>query len=115
MRIAVGLLLFCILFPLNTLALDRTQLGLPEGAKARLGKGTINDIEYSPDGTRLAVAGSVGIWIYDTATLEEVDLLISHTGPVESAAFSPDGQLFASGSHDGTVLLWDFSHLAAEN
>ena len=115
MRIAVGLLLLCILFPLNTLSEDYTKMGLPDGAKARLGKGPISDIAYSPDGTRLAVAGSVGIWIYDTATLEEVDLLISHTGPVESAAFSPDGQLFASGSHDGTVLLWDFSHFAAEN
>ena len=115
MRIAVILLLLCILFPLNTLSEDYTKMGLPDGATARLGKGPISDIAYSPDGTRLAVAGSIGIWLYDTATLKEVALLISHTGPVESAALSPDGSVLASGSDDGTVLLWDFSHFAAEN
>ena len=52
----------------NTLAIDYTQWNLPEGAKARLGKGAINDIQFSPDGTRLAVGSSIGIWIYDVQT-----------------------------------------------
>ena len=30
-----------------------TQLNLPEGAKARLGKGRINELMYSPDGVVL--------------------------------------------------------------
>ena len=30
------------------------QWGLPEDATLRLGKGGINDMAYSPDGTRLA-------------------------------------------------------------
>ena len=41
---------------------------------------------YSPDGTRLAVASSIGIWLYDTATHQvgnsrngEVALLTGHT------------------------------------
>ena len=58
---------------------DYTQLSLPEGAKARLGKGWINEIAYSPDGTRLAVAGGIGIWLYDTATYQELALLTGHT------------------------------------
>ena len=115
MRIAVILLLLCILFPLNTLSEDYTKMGLPDGATARLGKGPISDIAYSPDGTRLAVAGSVGIWIYDTATLEEVDLLISHTASVGDVAFGPDGSVLASGSRDATVLLRDCGRFAAGN
>ena len=52
----------------NTFAQDYTQWGLPDGAKARLGKGTISgNIAYSPDGTRLAVASGIGIWLYDTS------------------------------------------------
>ena len=39
-----------------TLAQDYTQLNLPEGAIARLGKGSVNAVQYSPDGAYLAVA-----------------------------------------------------------
>ncbi len=79
---------------------------LPEGAKARFGKGIIYQIQFSPDSTVLAVASSIGIWIYDTETYQEIALLAKHTDAVTSIAFSPDGKTLASGSWDGTVLLW---------
>ena len=79
-------------------AQDFPQWGLPKGAQARLGKGVINEIHYSPDGTRLAVASSIGIWIYDTATHQEVALLTRTMHSVRSVAFSPDGKTIASGS-----------------
>ena len=47
---------------------DSPQWGLPEGAKVRFSKGVLNEIQCSPDGTRLAVASGVGIWLYNTAT-----------------------------------------------
>ena len=60
-----------------------------------------------PDGTLLAVASSIGIWLYDTATAQEVTLLTGHTGRVYSVVFSPDGTTLASGSGDDTLRLWD--------
>ena len=97
-----------VLFPLSTFAQDYTRLGLPEGAKARLGKGHITgNITYSPDGTRLGVASSIGIWIYDAHTGEELALLTGHTEDVSGVLFSPDGSTLASWSLDYTVRLWD--------
>ena len=94
-----------LVFTANSLAQDYTQWNLPEGVKARLGKGWISEIAYSPDGTRLAVAGSIGIWLYDVQTGEELDLLTGHTDWVKRVV-SPDGNT-PSGSWDETVRLWD--------
>ena len=65
------LILFSTVLLSNTFAQDYTQWELPEGATARLGKGGINEIQYSPDNRFLAVASTIGIWIYDTVTLQE--------------------------------------------
>ena len=109
-RFSMFLILFAIFgFVPNTSAQDSPQWHLPEGVKARLGKGRISEIAYSPDGTRLAVASSIGIWLYDAQTGEALDLLTGHTSWVLSVSFSPDGQTLASGSGDGTVLLWELA------
>ena len=88
---------------------DYTYLGLPDGAKARLGKSSIarsNSIALSPDGTRLAAATTIGVWLYDTDTSKELALLKGHTGTVTCVTFSPDGKYLASGSTDMTIRLW---------
>ena len=59
-KTTAALLIFFALFLPNALAQEYTRLSLPQGARARLGKGPINQIQYSPDGTRLAVASSIG-------------------------------------------------------
>ena len=100
-----------VLFAQDVRARDYTRWGLPDGAIARLGKGSISNFDravaWSPDGTRLAVAGSIGIWLYDAHTGAEVARLTGHRDWVSSVAFSPDGNTLASGSRDDTIRLWD--------
>ena len=69
------------------------QQQLPFGAKARLGinKGVISNTAFSPDRTQIAVASSVGIWVYDTATGAETALPPATPFDVSAIAFSPDG------------------------
>ena len=72
---------------------------------ARWGKGAIGKVAFSPDGRLLAVASSLGIYLYDVQTLEEVHFIETNAWVV-SVAFSPDGAVLASGAEDGTVRLW---------
>ena len=112
MKTTVTLLILLTLFSLNiaTLIFEVT-VDYPDGAQAlpRSKRRISGNIAYSPNGTRLAVAGVVGIWLYDLATRQEVSLITGHTDRVASVAFSPDGNTIASGSYDSTVRLWNVS------
>jgi WD40 repeat protein len=76
----------------------------------------ITDIKFSPDGTRLAVAGlfSVEIWDVETGTLvNTLGFRVEADGMAQQLAFSPDGsQLALAGyktshfSSSGTVWRW---------
>jgi len=90
-----------------TFAQDYTQWELPEGTIARLGKGRINDMQYSPDGTILAVATTIGIWIYDTETYQERALLANNNRGVEKILFNPEGTVLASAERLRGITLWD--------
>ncbi len=67
MKITVTLLMFLVLLLPTAHTQDYTRWSVPEGAVVRLGKGVVREIQYSPDGARLAVASTIGIWLYDTA------------------------------------------------
>ncbi|MYG00272.1 sigma-70 family RNA polymerase sigma factor [Candidatus Poribacteria bacterium] len=78
----------------DEIAEDWTKWELPKAAKARLGKGGINTMQFSPDGTLLAVGSNIGIWLYDAKTGKEITMF---PGACQSIAFSPDGRLLANG------------------
>ena len=87
---------------------------MPNGAIVRLGKGGVSykdrGIAFSPDGRRLAVATSMGVWLYDAETFDELALLTGHKEEITTVAFSPNGKILVSGSgfhFPGTLKLWD--------
>lgn len=98
---------FSMVYIPPSFAQDYTQWELPENAIARLGKGWINAMKYSPDGTVFAVATSVGIWLYDTENYQETALLARNNKGVEGLVFSPDGATLASAERSGGITLWD--------
>ena len=87
-------------------------------------EGAVYSASFSPDGKLIASGGYdklVMIWdpekvkpVEITSRLEKLaeppinyQRLAAHAGPVRSVAFSPNGQLVASGSEDNAIRLWE--------
>jgi len=65
-------------------------------------------VAFSPDGRRLACAGSDGtIRVWDVRRRVQLARLPGHSDPIEDVRFSPDGTLLATAGDDDTVRLWD--------
>ena len=115
----LALLLVGVLCVQTSHAQDDNPFSLPEGTRARLGKGAINGwwspVAYSSDGTRLAVASDLGIWLYDAHTGTELALLTDHITRISSVAFAPDGKTLASTGYDEMIQLWDVDSRTLKN
>ena len=84
------------------------KLGLPTGARFRIGKGGIRPfsdrtVAFSPDGQYLAVASTVGVWLYDTVNYQEYALMPSQYA-ITYLAFSPDGSAIVGASSSGNQV-----------
>ena len=75
-----------------------------------------NALAFSPCGKYLASGlwwnpsvetEKVPIRLWEVATGKNIATFWGHPTDVQDLAFSPDGTLLASGSYDGTILLWD--------
>jgi WD40 repeat protein len=73
-----------------------------------LGHGTPGAALWSPDGNTLAIATSLGIWLFDGDDLSlPPRLLASPSGYVATIAFSPDSTLLAGGVSGNFLVLWN--------
>ncbi len=75
---------------------------------AEFGRGTINAVDWSPDGTQVAVGGSAGVWIYQADDLTLAPRIPDqHVGYVNDVLYLNNGKnLFVAGS-EGTLHLLD--------
>ena len=71
-------------------------------------------LAFSPCGRYLASGTwwqegmkKMAISLWDVASGENITTFWGHPTDIQSLAFSPDGTLLASGSFDGTIILWD--------
>ena len=58
------------------------------------GRGIINSLAYSPDGSVLAIASSLGVYLYDAETLADLGKVAASPG-ASKVAFSPNGEFMA--------------------
>ena len=70
--------------------------------------GSVNEVAFSPDGTRVLSGSDDGtLKLWDATTGKRIRTFHGHSDRVLSVAFSPDGTRAVSGSWDSTVRIWN--------
>jgi WD40 repeat protein len=71
--------------------------------------GPATQAAYSPDGTRVAVAGLGGDARVFTAPGGRLLETLKNGSPLNAVAWAPDGRMVATGARDGSVRLWNLA------
>jgi WD40 repeat protein len=66
------------------------------------------DLAFSPDG-KTGAAATYDIQIWELSSGRRLQTMTGHACYPTEVVYSPDGMTLASGSADGTVLLWDMA------
>ncbi len=67
-----------------------------------------NSVVFAPDGSKIAAGIYQKIHVFDAQTPAKLGPPLSgHSDFVRAVTWSPDGTMFASGSDDKTIKLWD--------
>ena len=100
--------LFVLLFmTLAVKAKDYATFNLPVGAVTRLGKGTVKGAKIFHSSDRFAILTSVGVWIHNSNTGEEVTFFVDDFLDPTAFDISPDDSLIAVGTEKGNIAVWD--------
>ena len=72
----------------------------------------------SPDGSMItkvsSIHGSGTFQLWDAKTGELLSTHTGHTNYVKALAFSENSKTLATGSWDGTILLWDWEKIVSD-
>ena len=107
--------------PIGSFKGDVTTWALPDGAIARLGRGSEPKMAFSPDGQSLAIGTCIGLWLYELATLSPIAFWEVERGVVEAVAFSANGKWIAANKSGSQIKILDvqngacFTHIKTEN
>lgn len=77
----------------------------------RIGRGVPQRLDWSPNGQRVAVASSTGIWLYDN-NLNDVSYAESPLNLVLDMRFSPTGEKIAAVNMEGQIYIWEIAQLS---
>lgn len=96
------------------LALSATTLGISQDVERfeqlwSFGLGPVVSVDYSPDGSKIAIGGSSTVFIVNATSYEIEKQLFGHTDLIWSVRWSPDGRYLASSAsdRDPTIKIWE--------
>jgi intraflagellar transport protein 122 len=85
----------------------RTVVAWSDRIPERDGQQTaVYDMAFSPDGAQLIAAVGNRVLVFDAIDGDLLHSLKGHKDTVHTVGYSKDGQRFASGGADKTIIIW---------